>query len=385
MADAGSSDRARICNGALSAADAGRTNPARGRGAAAMSVGFRAVQWNRDKVIYDVILLIAVALFITIFVIVDTSLHPPKNLPDAIDLWIRAFGSCAFVMLTVILCIGPLARIDRRFLPLLYNRRHFGVATFVVAAIHVWLMIEWYLAQGNLSNLATELSTWSDYGKFIGFPFKVLGIAAVLVLFLMAATSHDFWLAFLTPQMWKALHMALYVAYGLVVLHVALGIMQYERTALIPWMLVSGFGIVTILHLIAGRRERAGDKGMAATSDGWITVGSPLSIPDKGARIVVAPGGERIAVFRDGDQIGALTNLCAHQNGPIGEGRIIDGCVTCPWHGYQYRLTDGCAPAPFTEKLVTYRVRLNQSGTVEVDPRPLPPGTPAAIKIALKG
>ena len=81
----------------------------------------------------------------------------------------------------------------------------------------------------------------------------------------------------------------------------------------------------------------------------------------------MAPGGERIAVFRDGARIGALSNLCAHQNGPIGEGRMIDGCVTCPWHGYQYRLEDGCA-----------RVRVAH-GMVEVDPRPLAPGTPAAI------
>src|SRR6516165_155197 len=91
------------------------------------------------------------------------------------------------------------------------------------------------------------------------------------------------------------------------------------------------------------------------------------------------PDGERIAVFRDGAQIGALSNLCAHQNGPIGEGRIIDGCVTCPWHGYQYRLEDGCAPPPFTEKLVAYRVRIAR-GVVEVDPRPLPPGTSAAMR-----
>jgi nitrite reductase/ring-hydroxylating ferredoxin subunit/DMSO/TMAO reductase YedYZ heme-binding membrane subunit len=349
-----------------------------------MSVGFRAVQWNRDKVVYDVVLMISVALYLAIFVIVGTQLHPPKNLPDAIDLWLRAFGSCAFVMLTAILCIGPLARIDRRFLPLLYNRRHFGVATFVVAAVHAWLMVEWYLAQGNLPNLAAELTTWSDYGKFIGFPFKALGMAALLVLFLMAATSHDFWLAFLSPQTWKALHMALYAAYGLVVMHVALGIMQYERTALIPSMLVGGFGIVAGLHLIAGWRERAADKGATAASDGWITVAPAHSIPDKGALIVAAPGGERIAVFRDGDEIGALTNLCAHQNGPIGEGRIVDGYVTCPWHGYQYRLADGCAPAPFIEKLATYNIRLNASGVVEVDPRPLAPGTPAAIKVGCK-
>ena len=63
---------------------------------------------------------------------------------------------------------------------------------------------------------------------------------------------------------------------------------------------------------------------------------------------------------------------------PIGEGRIIDGCVTCPWHGYQYRLEDGRAPPPFTEVLTTYRVRI-KNGVVEVDPRPLPPGTAAGI------
>jgi nitrite reductase/ring-hydroxylating ferredoxin subunit len=155
--------------------------------------------------------------------------------------------------------------------------------------------------------------------------------------------------------------------------------MQYDHNPLIPAMLAGGFACVTALHLAAGRRERARDRCDKLTGEGWLPVGPPLSIPDKGARIVAAPDGERIAVFRDGAQIGALSNLCAHQNGPIGEGRIIDGCVTCPWHGYQYRLDDGCAPAPFTEKLVTYRVRVAR-GVVEVDPRPLPPGTPAAIR-----
>jgi nitrite reductase/ring-hydroxylating ferredoxin subunit/DMSO/TMAO reductase YedYZ heme-binding membrane subunit len=343
-----------------------------------MSIGFRAVQWNRDKLVYDGILLAAVTLYIGGFAAIYWHLHPPKNLPEAIDIWIRAFGSCAFLMLSAILSIGPLARLNPRFLPLLYNRRHFGVLTFCVAALHAWFMVDWYLVQNNLPNLATELTTWGDYGKFIGFPFKVLGIAALLVLFLMAATSHDFWLMFLTPRIWKGLHMALYVAYGLVVMHVALGIMQYERTPLIPLMLAGGFGTVVVLHLLAGWRERATDKGAALSGDGWIAVGPPRAIPDKGARIVAAPGGERIAVFRDGNEIGALTNLCAHQNGPLGEGKIIDGCVTCPWHGYQYRLADGCAPPPFTEKLVTYRLRLT-NGMVEVDPRPLPPGTPAAI------
>ena len=346
-----------------------------------MSAGFRAVQWNRAKVVYDGVVLAGVVLYVGSYLVLTHWLDPPKDLLAAIDLRIRAFGSCAFIMLTIILCIGPLARLDRRFLPLLYNRRHFGVLTFLVALVHVYFMLEWFAEQGALPSLYTELTKVSDYGKFIGFPFKALGLVALVILFLMAATSHDFWLAFLTPPVWKGLHMALYVAYGLVVMHVALGVMQYDRNPLIPTMLIVGFAAVTVLHLLAGWHERAGDRCAHASGNGWLKVGPPLSIPDKGARIVAGPDGERIAVFRDGAQIGALSNLCAHQNGPIGEGRIIDGCVTCPWHGYQYRLEDGCSPPPFTEKLATYRVRVSH-GVVEVDPRPLPRGTPASIKLS---
>jgi nitrite reductase/ring-hydroxylating ferredoxin subunit/DMSO/TMAO reductase YedYZ heme-binding membrane subunit len=284
------------------------------------------------------------------------------------------------VMLTVILAIGPLARLDPRFRKLLYNRRHFGVLTFCIAALHACFMIEWYAAKGELPNLVNELTAWNDYAKFIGFPFKALGIAALVLLFLLAATSHDYWLTFLSPAAWKWLHMSLYAAYGLVVMHVALGIMQYDRNPAVPIMLGSGLAIVSVLHLVAGWRERARDRGTLPGSDGWLAVGAPDSIPDKSARIVSSPRGERIAVFRDGDRIGALTNVCAHQNGPIGEGRIVDGCVTCPWHGWQYRLDDGCSPPPFTEKLATYPVRI-RDGVVEVSPQALPPGTPAAIVV----
>jgi nitrite reductase/ring-hydroxylating ferredoxin subunit/DMSO/TMAO reductase YedYZ heme-binding membrane subunit len=344
-----------------------------------MSAGFQAVQWNRAKIIYDMIVIAGVIAYVAAFLAIASWINPPKNAGEAIGLRIQAFGTCAFIMLTVILSIGPLARLDRRFLPLLYNRRHLGVMTFGIVLVHVWFMIDWYLAQNALPNLANELTDWASYGRFIGFPFKVLGITALLVMFLMAATSHDYWLAFFSPRIWKALHMLVYVAYGLVAMHVALGAMQDKHPLLVTIMLIGGFGTVTTLHIIAGQRERATDDGVRAGNDGWLPVGTPQSIPDKGARIVASRGGERIAVFRDGDKIGALTNLCAHQGGPIGEGCIIDGLVSCPWHGFQYRLEDGCAPPPFTEKLATHRVRVNR-GMVEVDPTPLPPGTLAAIR-----
>jgi nitrite reductase/ring-hydroxylating ferredoxin subunit/DMSO/TMAO reductase YedYZ heme-binding membrane subunit len=344
-----------------------------------MSVGYRAVQWNRQKIVYDAVMLGGVATYIISFALIGRYLLSEADDPAKWDdLFIRAFGSCAFLLLTLILSIGPLARLNPRFLVLLYNRRHLGVTMFATGATHAALIVNWFWSRDGLADLGHELTDWPKYGRFIGFPFETLGVTALTILFLMAITSHDFWLRVLSPPFWKALHMAVYLAYGLLVLHIALGVMQDERATLIPILLGGAFLWVAALHLVAGRRERALDRGTAADSDGWLTVGLPSSIADGRATIVAAPNGERIAIYRHGATLAALTNLCAHQNGPLGEGRIVDGCVTCPWHGYQYRLEDGCAPPPFTEKLVTYRLRLS-GGIVEVNPRALAPGTPAAL------
>ena len=103
-------------------------------------------------------------------------------------------------------------------------------------------------------------------------------------------------------------------------------------------------------------------------------VGAVTDIPEKRAKIVCASG-ERIAVFRYDGKLSAISNACQHQNGPLGEGRIIDGLVTCPWHGYQYDPACGASPPPFTEKVPTFAVVV-RDGQVFVDPKPYPAGTP---------
>src|ERR1700722_480310 len=103
-----------------------------------MSVGFRAVQWNRHKLVYDALLLVGVAFYVATYLGLAPMLFP-SDPPVTWEIQrIRAAGSAAFLMLTIILSIGPLARLDRRFLPLLYNRRHFGVLTFGVALAHAY-------------------------------------------------------------------------------------------------------------------------------------------------------------------------------------------------------------------------------------------------------
>jgi nitrite reductase/ring-hydroxylating ferredoxin subunit/DMSO/TMAO reductase YedYZ heme-binding membrane subunit len=338
-----------------------------------MSAGFKLVQWNRYKIFYDAALAILAALYIAGFIELGPMLWPADSAVDPEIHDMRAFGSCAFLMLTIVLCIGPLARLDRRFLPLLYNRRHFGVMTCGVALTHAYFVIDWYHYHGKIGPLLSLLTSNPRYLSFANFPFEYLGILALLILVVMAATSHDLWLAVLKPPVWKAIHMLVYLAYGLVVMHVMLGVVQGEKSPILPALVLVCFVVVASLHLIAGWRERPGDIGEPAMPD-WLDVGPPDSVPEGAAVIVTPEGRERIAVFRNAGRFSALSNVCEHQNGPLGEGRIVDGCVTCPWHGYQYRPEDGCSPPPFTEKVSTFRLRLAE-GRVQVDPRPLPPGT----------
>ena len=89
---------------------------------------------------------------------------------------------------------------------------------------------------------------------------------------------------------------------------------------------------------------------------------------------VVFIDGENIALFKYDNKVSAVHNVCKHQMGPLGEGRVIDGCITCPWHGYQYDPASGQSPPPFTEKVKTYNTKLIGS-EVWVNPNPNAEGT----------
>ena len=344
-----------------------------------MSVQYGAISWNRQKKIYDVTLVSLLALYLAIFIGIGAWRYPSAT---AETLLIRALATAAFLLLHVVLCIGPLARLDRRFLPLLYNRRHLGVTTFLLGLAHGGLAVFQFHALGNVNALVSLFISNPRYGSVANFPFQALGFFALIILFLMAATSHDFWLRNLSAPTWKRLHMLVYLAYMLLVAHVVLGALQSETSPLLASSLVVGAITVMSLHLVAAfRGKRIDDAKRQVSQEGFVEVCKVGRIPEKCATIV-SLSGERVAVFRYDGKVSAISNVCQHQNGPLGEGRIIDGCVTCPWHGYQYKPESGAAPAPFKEKIPTFRVKVVE-GAVFVHPRPNPPGTyvePAQIE-----
>lgn len=347
-----------------------------------MAATYKPVLWNKHKRIYDAIIVAGILAYLAIFIAVGMMTADSANTSFEI-LAISALGACAFFMLHIVLIIGPLARLSPRFLPLLYNRRHLGVALFVVALSHATLATIWYHGYGVINPIVSLFISNPRYDAIGAFPFESLGVAALIVLFLMAATSHDFWLNNLSPAVWKTLHMLIYPTYGAAVLHVQLGAASgHGGSPLYVWAVMVGFAIVAGLHLTAAIVQGSRD---AATNtkaqDDWIDAGLATDIPEKRARRITTPAGHQIALFRYDGKVSAVSNVCAHQMGPLAEGCIVDGLVTCPWHGWQYDPATGRSPAPYTEKVETFAVRV-KDGRVFVAAKPNPKGAaaePAAI------
>jgi len=338
-----------------------------------MAVAYTSVQWNRQKKFYDFALVGGVFLYLLAFGAMTKILFP--FVTDEI-LLMRAFGTAAFLLLHIILCIGPLSRLHPKFLPLLYNRRHAGVTCFLLALVHAVLVVATYHAGGDINPILSLFVSSPLSRSVAGVPFQPFGFFALITLFLLAATSHDFWLANLTAPVWKALHMLVYVAYALLVLHVTFGALQGETSAWYGAIMAFGLLTVVTLHNAAARIERRLDHELTTFSAaGFVDACAVADIPENRA-LIVCVSGERVAIFKYDGKISAVSNVCQHQNGPLGEGKIVFGCIICPWHGYQYVPETGAAPPPFVEKVPTFNVRV-QNSRVFIHPQPNPAGAKA--------
>ncbi|OQP57239.1 (2Fe-2S)-binding protein [Niastella vici] len=336
-----------------------------------MGASYLAVGWNRQKKIYDWFIFAFCALYLTTFIAVTALYNPDYTFETAL---IRSTATLAILLLHVILSIGPLTRINKKFLPLLYNRRHLGVTMFSVALIHGSFSMLQFHALGNVNPFVSLFTSNTQYNSVSQFPFQALGFFALVIFFLMAITSHDFWLHTLSPKIWKALHMFVYLAYFLVIMHVMLGVVQYETNPVLFVMVLAGAATLVTLHLVAGTKEvRKDNRIFKLKKEGFVYVCESQDVPDNCAKIFCIDK-ERIALFRFENKLYAIHNVCKHQGGPLGEGQIIDGCITCPWHGYQYLPQNGQSPPPFKEKVSTYIVTVEGS-QVWLNPQPLPEGT----------
>src|SRR5437899_12936510 len=142
-----------------------------------MGVEYVSVQWNRQKKFYDAVLIGGVAAYLAIFGVLTKIRFP--HVTDEIML-MRAFGTAGFLLLHVILCIGPLCRLNPKFLPLLYNRRHAGVTCFLLGLIHAALVVITYHA-GSDTNPILSIFISGKFNSSVGsIPFQPFGFFALM-------------------------------------------------------------------------------------------------------------------------------------------------------------------------------------------------------------
>ena len=98
----------------------------------------------------------------------------------------------------------------------------------------------------------------------------------------------------------------------------------------------------------------------------YVNVARAADLPP-GQAMAVTVADKCLALFCVDGTVFAIDDTCTHQGGPLSEGELKDGIVTCPWHGAQFNVKDGqvlASPAP--ESVSSYPVRIT-NGAIEVE------------------
>jgi len=101
----------------------------------------------------------------------------------------------------------------------------------------------------------------------------------------------------------------------------------------------------------------------------WTNVMAAADLQDgKAHRAEV--NGVKLLLVRDGGELRCLAEVCSHLGGPLAEGTIEDGAVTCPWHASRFSLSDGSViDGPATHPQPCFEVRQN-GDRIQVKSRP---------------
>jgi nitrite reductase (NADH) small subunit len=90
----------------------------------------------------------------------------------------------------------------------------------------------------------------------------------------------------------------------------------------------------------------------------WIEIAKFEDIPRQGARVIEFDTA-RVAVFRTAtDEIFAVRDKCPHRGGPLSQGIVHGGKVTCPLHNWKIDLATGEAVLPDKGCTRTYATKV---------------------------
>ena len=135
-------------------------------------------------------------------------------------------------------------------------------------------------------------------------------------------------------------------------------------------------GVRRLFARVENDAEISGDaaaEALPARDDGFLFAAREAALGD-GAAVSVDIGGHTYALFRIDGRVQAIDGLCPHEGGPLAEGSVSRGVVTCPWHGWTFDACTGCSLDPAGNNLAHYPT-LVEEGNVYLKPKEAAPAT----------
>jgi 3-phenylpropionate/trans-cinnamate dioxygenase ferredoxin subunit len=90
----------------------------------------------------------------------------------------------------------------------------------------------------------------------------------------------------------------------------------------------------------------------------FIKIGRTSDIPDPGKRLFEVDD-RFVVVFHVDGQFSCLEDLCTHDGGSLGDGRLEDHTIACPRHGAKFDVRTGkVLTMPATEDTIAHDVKV---------------------------
>ena len=90
----------------------------------------------------------------------------------------------------------------------------------------------------------------------------------------------------------------------------------------------------------------------------FVKVAQASEVPEGKIKKAVVKGQE-IALYNVEGKLYATTNICPHQGGPLDEGELDGDTIVCPWHGWMFKVPDGCLVMNPRITLRTYELKVD--------------------------
>ncbi|QQG39173.1 MAG: Rieske 2Fe-2S domain-containing protein [Candidatus Woesearchaeota archaeon] len=326
------------------------------------------------------------------------------NSLDQPTLILRTSAIISFLMLNLVLLIGPWSRFSKKLISTYQYRRHLGVATFFLSLLHFSIIFPSYFGYSFRNTFESVFTFYGFTALFIMFFLAITSwdyiqwtfkqrwwnrIYITVFLIYLAIAYYAYSIIFklnndLTIHLsvfslfiliwiiaapfgiikkimhtkvsgWKQLHVLIWVAYFSLVMHLSFGVLPTQG---IYTKIFFGVMISFVLgsHLVGWVKKILEDRKInkklnsinkQITEDGQNYVGvADINEFEEGVGKKFYINKKPIAVFKFKDNFIASSNVCAHQKGPLYQGRIEANYIECPWHFCTYNPKEPCDP-PF--------------------------------------